>query len=196
MVGESGLRGAAVARIARMAKTYQLPCACGELHPVEAAQAGETLTCQCGRSVEVPSLLGLKKLQPLAETGKRAAGRPAGRWTLGQGLLFAAGIVVCLCAVGLSAYWMDVRSKLLQVPVMEDDSLPIQLERISKLTPEQSWQVWADIRDQSLGVRLPPPHVLARKAAAGMRLQIQVALGVALLGAAMSLLPVILRRRN
>jgi hypothetical protein len=39
---------------------YQVTCDCGKAHPVTAADAGSSLPCDCGRTVEVPALHELK----------------------------------------------------------------------------------------------------------------------------------------
>jgi hypothetical protein len=44
--------------------SYQVFCECGKAAVVEAPQAGTTLICSCGRSIEVPSLSALEQLSP------------------------------------------------------------------------------------------------------------------------------------
>ena len=39
---------------------YPVPCACGVVHEVSAGSAGSTFACECGKTVEVPSLVRLK----------------------------------------------------------------------------------------------------------------------------------------
>lgn len=39
---------------------YPVPCACGKVHEVSAGAAGSSFACECGRTVEVPSLVKLK----------------------------------------------------------------------------------------------------------------------------------------
>lgn len=46
---------------------YPVSCACGTVHEVSAGSAGSTFACECGRPVEVPSLVKLK-----ASVGKAA----------------------------------------------------------------------------------------------------------------------------
>ena len=41
--------------------SYSVFCECGVTHPVSATQAGSTMTCGCGRSVDVPTLSSLRK---------------------------------------------------------------------------------------------------------------------------------------
>ena len=44
-----------------MPNDFQAPCACGKSIPVTAGQAGGNVTCSCGGTVEVPSLMQLKR---------------------------------------------------------------------------------------------------------------------------------------
>lgn len=41
-------------------KTCPVPCGCGVVHPVASSAAGMRLSCSCGATVEVPSLVRLK----------------------------------------------------------------------------------------------------------------------------------------
>lgn len=41
--------------------SYQVLCACGQVHAVEESSAGATLPCKCGRSVPVPALSTLRR---------------------------------------------------------------------------------------------------------------------------------------
>ncbi|MDR0611111.1 MAG: hypothetical protein LBG58_13460 [Planctomycetaceae bacterium] len=52
-----------------MSQKYLLPCSCGRSLAIETSQAGQTLTCSCGQTQQVPSLLKIKNL-PVAEERK------------------------------------------------------------------------------------------------------------------------------
>ena len=66
---------------------YLLPCpACNSQLPVETGQAGQTIRCSCGKSLEVPSIRGLRALEQVADE------RPAtAAWTKRKGLAFLGG---------------------------------------------------------------------------------------------------------
>lgn len=79
---------------------YLLPCpACNSRLPVETGQAGQTIRCSCGNSVEVPSIRRLRALEQIADE------RPAApTWTKRKGLLFlgasmSTGALVAAAAV-------------------------------------------------------------------------------------------------
>lgn len=62
-----------------MSQKYLLPCSCGKFVPIETAQAGSDVVCQCGQSLKVPSMLKIKKLRTVEEAlaGELAAIDPA-----------------------------------------------------------------------------------------------------------------------
>ncbi len=51
-----------------MSKKYLLPCSCGESIALDVAQAGQTVTCGCGKPQQAPSLLKMKNLATVEET--------------------------------------------------------------------------------------------------------------------------------
>ena len=59
---------------------YKLPCSCGSFVPVETNQAGRSVQCQCGNSLQVPSLSRIKELEQVAMKGQvlpRPESRPS-----------------------------------------------------------------------------------------------------------------------
>jgi len=120
-----------------MAK-YLLDCACGRQHIVETGQAGESLTCDCGAKVAVPTLRQLRQLPEVRGEQPAAAG-PA--WGFRQGaitvsLLLAA---VCLAVAGLSRYSER------PVPTIDPAKYTATVDQLVKnMTPLQGWERWTD----------------------------------------------------
>ncbi len=79
-----------------MSQKFALKCTCGATIPVEIRQAGESISCQCGVTLEIPKLRDLRQLEPVAE---QTVARPRAGWSMLQGSLFVVG----LCALVLSA---------------------------------------------------------------------------------------------
>ncbi|MDR0703942.1 MAG: hypothetical protein LBF88_03050 [Planctomycetaceae bacterium] len=52
-----------------MSQKYLLPCSCGRSCEIETVQAGQMITCTCGQTQQVPSLLKIRNL-PVAEEKK------------------------------------------------------------------------------------------------------------------------------
>jgi hypothetical protein len=52
---------------------YSLTCECGQSQPVEPRQAGQSLICACGKTLQVPTMLQIKRLPEWEDEG---AGKP------------------------------------------------------------------------------------------------------------------------
>jgi hypothetical protein len=76
---------------------FLLPCTCGRKIQVQLRQAGEIVTCECGNSVEVPTLSGLKRLEAVKEPA--APKNIQHQWTVGHALIFV-GVLIILVAIG------------------------------------------------------------------------------------------------
>lgn len=61
---------------ADMSQRYKLECQCGAEHPVETSQAGREITCSCGRTLAIPSMLKMKRL-PAWEADETVSERAA-----------------------------------------------------------------------------------------------------------------------
>ena len=84
-----------------MTARYLLPCACGQKVVVEPRQAGGQVRCTCGRSLEVPTMLKMAKLQraePWPETQ-----RPTSRWGWHQSIILL-GIAILLGTIVASVH--------------------------------------------------------------------------------------------
>src|SRR4051812_25128337 len=92
-----------------MSQRYLLSCSCGRTIPVGMSQAGSTVTCECGQSLAVPTIRGLKTLPPekgFAEAPPLRSG-PATEFN-GinlQGALFVVGLLLLLAGLGLGGYY-------------------------------------------------------------------------------------------
>jgi hypothetical protein len=119
-----------------MAK-YLLACACGREHAVETRQAGESIPCDCGTRLEVPTLRKLREL-PLAGEVEAAAG-PA--WGARQGAMTACLLVVAASLVVAAA------CRLTEVPLPTIDPVKYSAsvdQLVSNMTPLEAWERWVD----------------------------------------------------
>jgi hypothetical protein len=75
-----------------------LPCQCGREVVVTRAQAGGTVTCECGAELNVPTLRGLAELRPAPVVA--GAGRSNWDDRHRVGFLLALGAISCLLVAG------------------------------------------------------------------------------------------------
>ena len=54
---------------------YRLTCECGRSYPIEPRQAGQTLDCECGKTLQIPTMLKMKRLPEWEE--EESAPEPA-----------------------------------------------------------------------------------------------------------------------
>jgi len=141
-----------------MAK-YLLPCKCGQRIPVEISQAGGTVACACGATLEIPALRGLRQLEPYqaAENAKRQRRE----WSQARGTTFVIALVILLAGLTISALALW---NLLQVPfisVAEEQQHFADI--VEDLSVSQLYEEWKLIRDEGIGRRGANPYVQIRQ---------------------------------
>ncbi len=116
-----------------MSSKYLLPCLCGLQIAIEPRQAGETVVCQCGAKIQVPSMLEIRALEPAPV--ESTSPRPAEAWGWRQ-LLKMLGVILLLVAI---ISWV-----LLERPVSRFKVMPPEILQRSaqELTPSQTWDQW------------------------------------------------------
>jgi hypothetical protein len=79
---------------------YLVPCpACGTKSSISSAQAGQTVRCTCGRTIEVPTLRDLRNLEPVGEPQRQQS-----TWNRRKGLVFL-GCVMIAVAAGVAGWF-------------------------------------------------------------------------------------------
>jgi hypothetical protein len=153
-----------------MSAQYLLPCSCGQTLRIEAAQAGEQIECACGKSVSVPTLREIRKLEPApVEAGSR---RAAGGWNAWNGLVFSGGAFLCLAALAGMVYAGVMILRIEGSGVTEDASAQInefEAMQIDELTPEMALTAFDDLRGEGLGHKHEPYWITYRRMAQEQR---------------------------
>lgn len=147
------------------ATKYLLPCSCGQRITIDIAQAGQQITCACGQSLEVPTMRGIRALEPAPEASEEAKSAPrsaAPAWSSLQGALFGIGLMTLFLAGCVAAYNGLVMSQIvIQEPTASD------FERadaaFDALPPEKMYDVYVHARDQGLGTPQTPDYVIAKR---------------------------------
>ncbi|MGD0652792.1 MAG: hypothetical protein ABSA16_00475 [Thermoguttaceae bacterium] len=114
---------------------HLLPCSCGRKIPVQLRQAGEIVKCECGTSLEVPTLTGTKALQSVETTAEPQIARTA--WTTGHRLTFFGGLVI-LAAIAIGGWLFWTRP----VDPYANFTPEQMIQTAETLTPMQSLRFW------------------------------------------------------
>lgn len=86
---------------------YLLPCECGQSVEVEPGQAGQTVTCPCGKGLLVPSMLQVKAL-PVAPEKPVSQSRKTGTSYITAWVALLFGIVCLLISLPLWRFHEDI----------------------------------------------------------------------------------------
>ena len=114
---------------------YLLPCQCGRKIPVDTTKAGRTLKCECGAQLEVPTLGGLKKLEPVTQA-KRA--HSAANWGPRQRVLLV-GILICVTGLGIAGFFWHHRP-LPPPHELRIEQIPQYVQSLSLMQTIKLWE--------------------------------------------------------
>jgi len=132
---------------------YQLPCSCGRQIVVEPRQAGEAMVCSCGASLQVPTLLEMRSLEPvpaLAEPRPSDSG-----WGGRHRLLLLGGVFVSVAMV--AGVWLSLNPPLSSVGTVSPETIQ---QTAQTLTPAQTWAIWKRM-EQGLDRRVDREYAAA-----------------------------------
>ncbi|MFP6750695.1 MAG: hypothetical protein VB855_03380 [Pirellulaceae bacterium] len=171
--------------------TYLLTCtSCEQPIPLEVAQAGETVRCDCGAEIPVPSMREIRRLptdagpaaveESIEVYGLSMQSSPARQL---QRYLFAAGFLVAVISAGMAGFYYFAAARI-QVGDVHRDQMDQGDRLIDALTPEGAYEAWKMLRIQGIGDHEKPDHVLQEKKKEGYMRK----MGVAYYGFAFGLL--------
>jgi hypothetical protein len=132
---------------------YLLPCSCGRRIIVEPRQAGETIACPCGASVQAPTLLRMTSLEPAPVVSELVAQSSGSAWGPRNQMRLLGGLLVLAAIIG--GVWL-----FFQRPTSRFDAVdPEQLRETAKnLPPLRTWQIWEQMK-QGLDRRIDQQYV-------------------------------------
>jgi hypothetical protein len=139
---------------------FFLTCpACGRKTAVAAGQAGQTVQCSCGQSLEVPSIRQLREMEPASEEPLPPL------WTKRKGLIFL-GSVVTLCSLAFAIVIWIYRPEPVIPPAIPVDLKAVDQE-VQALSPEEGFRRYAMIAsrvptsfEERLHDKVVPPFLM------------------------------------
>jgi len=187
--------------------TYLLTCtSCEQPIPVEIAQAGETVRCDCGAEIPIPSMREIRRLPTDAGSmaveespeiyGLHVQSSPASQL---QRYLFAAGFLVAVISAGTAGFFYFAADRI-NVDEVHRQEMDLGGRVIDALTPEGAYEAWKMLRIQGIGDQVRPDYVLQQKKKEGdmgkMRVSLYVfAFGLLVMGIGV-LLPIMAKPRS
>ena len=138
-----------------MATKYRLPCHEDAFVAVDASQAGLSVTCPCGKEVQVPTWRELSRLDRVeAETddaSDRHGAEAPSTWSPQKGLIFLGALILIASAASATYWWVTMPRK---EPIFVNyDGIR---EHTEALTLTESMKEWDELRKGMPEGVLPP----------------------------------------
>jgi hypothetical protein len=169
---------------------YLLNCSCGHPLKVAVSQAGDELSCSCGRNVIVPRLRELTKLPVAPSNGGDTIPHLPAKWSRWKGALFATGLPITVLALGFAIHYVRLqRAFKIERPVLSDMKYAVNM---MDLNPSDAWTIWKEISADRLPPRPQNNYIARRDAARLMEERARIAFGIALFGAVLAVVAFIL----
>lgn len=167
-----------------MTQHYLLPCSCGQKVRVANAQAGGQVACRCGNRLAVPTLRGLRELEP-APADVQAV-KPG--WSPLHGAFFATGIAIATLGVAIFGYSLWRYAQLAGLSIdRSGDVVEFESANIDKLSAVQMISAWSELLDEGLGEKQKPIWIAAKEKLREYRIWMISGGGAVAIGAALSI---------
>jgi hypothetical protein len=150
-----------------MSQRYLLSCSCGRTTPVGISQAGSTVACDCGQSLAVPTIRGLKALPPekdFTDAPPLKSGPPTEYNGINlSGALFVVGLLLLLVGFGLGGFYGYLYSRI-DTKNYDDEVLAYIGGEIDKMPPIEIYRTWKKLEEMGIGEYQEAPHLVAKQA--------------------------------
>lgn len=131
-----------------MKQVYLLPCQCGQKVHVDKTQAGLVVKCDCGRTLDVPTLRDLRQLEQVGDQDQASASKSSSGWGPQQGITLI-GILIALVGGVWLAYQLSSMPQDLYV-----EPADIRAE-VNSLSPAQLVEQYNLLRQKLDPTELP-----------------------------------------
>lgn len=132
--------------------SHLLDCPCGKPLTVDSSLAGGQIACEaCGKTVDVPSLRGLKSL-PLADTPSNDAPQKKTATSRETNTVRNLGGIILLFSIGALILLIAFRLRAITGYTAED-AISFREQQIDSLNPVETWQLWGQMNEFGLGSR-------------------------------------------
>ena len=166
---------------------YLLPCKCGRKTPVDSTKAGQTIECECGDRLEVPTLGVLKKLPQVMQEKRPAA---TVKWAARQRVLLL-GIIICIIGLGVAGFFTFDRPE----PPPHQHRIEHLPEYVESMSLMETIQLWGTL-EHGLPDGLSPEDQTYQEARQAYLRRTAVALVIAGVGALVMIISVFIPKKR
>ena len=179
-----------------MSQRFLLPCECGQSLVVQIGQAGQDITCACGRTVTVPGMREIRRLQAAdpdaaAQSDCRA---PAAGLSPAR-VVFALGVAVAFLGLAFAGFMLVQRSQL-DLGLSADEQKTFEDGVIEAFSVDLALDAWREMRSAGLGAQDPSASLIGRKLYEETGIAIQQALIVTAIAGALAAIAAVVDRKS
>jgi len=175
-----------------MSQHYLLPCSCGQKIRVAPAQAGGQVSCGCGKSLTVPTLRGLRALEPAAPEASRKA---APGWSVTHGIFFSGGIVLVIAGIAILAFHLFRYTQVAGFTVDQTEAVAARhTAGVDEMSATQMFDEWSKVVSEGLGEKMTPPWEAAKQMIAANMFWMKTGGGAIVVGLLLSVLSLFVAR--
>lgn len=171
---------------------YLLPCECGKGVAVDIKQAGQQLACECGKLLEVPTLRGVRELEPLSDSASSIPKRAD--WDRSRGMVFAGSLL--LFVLGASVSFVGYQGLRTSPNITREDEMESFDTSIDEMSLDETYATWQMIREHGLGPRGQNIFVNIREFRAGRQRMLTIGIALCVIGALGGMGSVVGLRKN
>jgi hypothetical protein len=132
---------------------YLFPCRCGQKSVVELRQAGQSIVCRCGTTLQVPTMIELTALEVAPAESSPVPHEATWHWR--QRLLLLG--CVSLVAAAIAAACLYVGRPIAPSEIITPERIQ---QTVAQWTPRETWEAWESMR-QGLDRRTDPRYEAA-----------------------------------
>ena len=175
-----------------MPQTFKLPCpSCDRSIPVTPPQAGEALVCECGATVQAPTLREIRQLEPSDEM-PTASTQEGTSWNPLKGAIFVVGVVLIVSGL-IGHFRINPQRQALATEAPPFEELDVAIESIS---PVEAWTAWDYFRRQDLEYRNTPEFLANRQKHSELSFYVYLLWALAICGLGMVIISLLIPSRR
>ncbi|MDA1051964.1 MAG: hypothetical protein O3C40_15975 [Planctomycetota bacterium] len=165
---------------------YLLPCECGKRITVDLSQAGQQIACECGQLLEIPTLRGVRELEPVQQTTSSA--RQSAEWDSSRGMVFAGSLILFVIGAAVSYFAYAGFSRFGYAGLRDAPNITHEVEResfdkaIDDMSLDETYEAWRAIREHGLGPRGQNVYVNIRSFRAGQQRLLTIGIVLCVVG--------------
>ncbi len=145
---------------------HLITCSCGIELKVSRSQAGQTIECECGKTIDLPTFRAFADLPVAGES--KASSEPVSPWHGWRGPMMALFSAVFFIAGGMSL-WFLLQSNAVNTSYTHESEIAAGNELLENYGPYELSLVWNDYESYGLGRKARPGFYLWNEFAKGRR---------------------------